>query len=242
MKTEVLGVAFDNLTPEEALEAGIALAQAEGFHYVVTPNPEFLRTAKVDEAFRQALNQASLVLPDGIGVTYAAKILGRPLKGRVTGIDFASGLMGWMARSGKRLFLLGAKPGVAEQAAANLTVAYPGLTVCGTHDGYFKENEPVAQAVRAAGADVCFVCLGAPKQELWMVQHGPDTGARLAVGLGGSLDVFAGTVERAPESWQKAGMEWLYRLIKEPSRFGRMARLPLILVDALAARLRGGRA
>lgn len=164
LKTEVLGVAFDNLTPEEALEAGIALAQAEGFHYVVTPNPEFLRTAKVDEAFRQALNQASLVLPDGIGVTYAAKILGRPLKGRVTGIDFASGLMGWMARSGKRLFLLGAKPGVAEQAAANLTVAYPGLTVCGTHDGYFKENEPVAQAVRAAGADVCFVCGRAPSR------------------------------------------------------------------------------
>lgn len=239
MKTEVLGVAFDNLTPEEALEAGIDLAQAEGFHYVVTPNPEFLRTAKVDEAFRQALNQASLVLPDGIGVTYAAKILGRPLKGRVTGIDFASGLMGWMARSGKRLFLLGAKPGVAEQAAANLTVAYPGLTVCGTHDGYFKENEPVAKAVRAAGADVCFVCLGAPKQELWMRQYGPQTGAHLMVGLGGALDVYAGVVDRAPEWFQRAGLEWLYRLGKEPKRIGRMAKLPLVLCDALGERIRG---
>ena len=144
-----------------------------------------------------------------------------------------------MARSGKRLFLLGAKPGVAEQAAANLTVAYPGLTVCGTHDGYFKENEPVAQAVRAAGADVCFVCLGAPKQELWMRQYGPQTGAHLMVGLGGSLDVFAGVVERAPEGFQKLGLEWLYRLVKEPKRIGRMAKLPLVLVQAAGARLRG---
>lgn len=242
MRKEIMGVTFDDVTLEEAVAAGEALAAGPGFSYVVTPNPEIVAMARQTETYREILNGAGLVLPDGIGVVHAAKILGTPLKGRVPGIDFASALVERLARSGLRLFLLGAKPGVAELAAEKLRAAHPGLLICGTHDGYFQEDAPVVEEIRAAGADVIFVCLGAPKQELWMVQHGPDTGARLAVGLGGSLDVFAGTVERAPESWQKAGMEWLYRLIKEPSRFGRMARLPLILVDALAARLRGGRA
>ena len=141
-----------------------------------------------------------------------------------------------MAKTGLRLYLLGAKPGVAEAAAARLEAKYPGLTICGTHDGYFKEDAPVVEAIRAAEADVVFVCLGAPKQEYWMVKNGPATGARLMAGLGGSLDVFAGVVERAPEAWQKLGLEWLYRLTREPRRIGRMAKLPLFLVSALAAR------
>ena len=111
--------------------------------------------------------------------------------------------------------------------------------VCGTHDGYFQDPRPVIRAIQESHADVVFVCLGAPKQELWMAKYGPSTGARLMVGLGGSLDVFAGAVERAPEKWQKMGMEWLYRLLKEPKRIGRMAKLPLVLVDAAGARLRG---
>lgn len=239
MKTDILGVHIDNITLAEAIDAGAALLREEGFHYAVTPNPEFILSAKKDEVFRNVLNRADLVLPDGIGVVYAAKILGRPLNGRAPGVDFAQGLMAHMAQTGDKLFLLGAKPGVAEQAAENLRQAHPGLTICGTHDGYFKEDTPVVEAIRAAGADVIFVCLGAPKQELWMAANGPGTGARLAVGLGGCLDVFAGNVQRAPEAWQKAGLEWLYRLIKEPRRIGRMARLPLILVDALGARLGG---
>ena len=157
------------------------------------------------------------------------------------GVGFAQALMSRMAVEGGRLFLLGAKPGVAEKAAANLAEQYPGLTVCGTHDGYFKEDGPVVEAIKAAGADVVFVCLGSPKQELWMAGHGPATGARLMVGLGGALDVFAGTVERAPEGFQKLGLEWLYRLAKEPKRAGRMAKLPLVLVYALGERLGGKR-
>ena len=230
---------FDSLTLDEAADAAAALAEGEGFHYVVTPNPEFLQRAKHDGDFRAVLNGAGLVLPDGVGVTYAAKILGRPLKGRVPGIDFAARLMTWMGAHGKRLFLLGAKPGVAEQAALRLLADYPGLIVCGTHDGYFQEDQPVVDEIRAACADVIFVCLGAPKQEFWMARCGPLTGARLAVGLGGSLDVFAGVVERAPAAWQKLGMEWLYRLIREPKRIGRMMKLPLVLTDAMGARLRG---
>ena len=149
--------------------------------------------------------------------------------------------MARMAAEGGRLFLLGAKPGVAEKAAANLAEQYPGLTVCGTHDGYFKEDGPVIEAIKAAGADVVFVCLGSPKQELWMAEHGPATGVHLMVGLGGALDVFAGTVPRAPEGFQKLGLEWLYRLAKEPRRAGRMAKLPLVLVYALGERLGGKR-
>lgn len=241
MRTDILGVGFDDLTLDEAAEAGAALVEGGGFHYAVTPNPEFLLTARHDEPFRQALLGADLVLADGVGVTYAAKILGRPLKGRVPGIEFAQRLAAWMAAHGKRLFLLGAKPGVAELAAANLKAAYPGLIVCGTHDGYFQEDGPVVKTIQESAADVVFVCLGAPKQELWMVRNGPAAGARLMVGLGGSLDVFAGVVERAPEGFQKLGLEWLYRLMKEPRRIDRMARLPLVLFQAAGARLTGGR-
>ena len=240
MRIDVLGVQFDNVTMEQAVERAADMIAQGGFHYAVTPNAEFVQRAEGDAAFCAALNGADLVLPDGIGVIYAAKILGTPLQGRVPGCDFAAALCGWMAEKGKKLFLLGAKPGVAEQAAENLTRTYPGLCVCGTHDGYFKEDAPVVEAVRALGADVVFVCLGAPKQENWMIEHGPQTGAALLIGLGGSLDVFAGTVKRAPKIWQKLGLEWLYRLLKQPSRIGRMAKLPLFLVSAVKAKGKKG--
>ena len=233
LRTEIMGVGFDDLTLDEAAQRAAGMIDEGGFHYVVTPNPELVDRARREETFREALNGADLVLPDGIGVVYAARLLGRSLKGRCPGIDFAGKLMERMARKGQRLYLLGAKPGVAEAAAARLEVRYPGLTICGVHDGYFQEDGPVVEDIRKAGADVVFVCLGFPKQEYWMVKNGPATGARLLAGLGGSLDVFAGVVERAPESWQRLGLEWLYRLTREPKRIGRMARLPLFLAAAL---------
>ncbi len=239
MRLDVLGVEFDNVTLSQAVDRGKGLLETPGFSYVVTPNPEFVLRARKDEAFRQVLNAASLVLPDGVGVVKAAKLLGRPLTERVPGIDFAWGLMERMAASGKRLFLLGAKPGIAEAARDKLTEAHPGLVVCGTQNGYFADDAAVVEAIRASRADALFVCLGAPKQEFWMARFGPETGVKLAVGLGGALDVFAGAVERAPEGFQRLGLEWLYRLGKEPQRIGRMAKLPLILVYALGERLKG---
>lgn len=239
MRVDVLGVAFDNVTMDEAVDRALELLELEGPHLAATPNPELVQRANKDPEFARILADADLVIPDGVGVIYAAKILGRPLKARVPGIDFAAALLGRIAGTGKRLFLLGAAPGVAEQAAVNLRAAHPGLVVCGAHDGYFQEDGPVIDAIRKARADLVFVCLGAPKQEKWIAANGEAAGARLYVGLGGSLDVFAGKVERAPARFQRLGLEWLYRLMKEPSRIGRMAKLPLFLVSAVGAKIRG---
>lgn len=241
LKTDILGIRFDNLTREEARQAGAQLLQSPDFHYVVTPNPEFILAAEKDLEFQKILNKADLVLPDGIGVVYSSKILGTPLKERVAGFDFACDMLEELDKLGGRLYLLGSKPGVAETAAKNISQAHPNIVICGTHDGYFKDSDPVAREVAAAQPDLLFVCLGAPKQEKWISRFGLLTGAKMAIGLGGALDVFAGTVDRAPEKWQKAGMEWAYRLVREPKRFGRMARLPLVLVKAAGQRVTGRR-
>ena len=230
MRIDVLGVGFDNLTLEEAVEAGMDLVRTPGAHYVVTPNPEIVEVCREDPAVMDIVNRADLVLADGIGVIKGAAMLGTPLKGKVPGIEFAAGLLGKLAKEGRSVYLLGATPGVAELAGKRLSGQYPGLKIAGTHDGYFQEDAPVVEDIRASGADVVLVCLGAPKQEKWMAKNGADTGAHLLCGLGGSLDVFAGVVERAPKFWCDHGLEWLYRLLKEPRRAGRMMKLPLFLV------------
>ena len=241
LKTEILRVHFDDLTREEAAREGARLLAEDKFHYVVTPNPEFILAAEKDPAFLDVLNSADLVLADGVGVVYSARILGRPLKGRVPGIEFAADMLACLNEMGGRLYLLGAKPGVAEEAGRRILAQYPNIVLCGTQDGYFKDEEAALLKVAAARPDLLFVCLGAPKQEKWMARWGKHTGARLAVGLGGALDVFAGNVERAPESWRRLGLEWAFRLKKEPQRAGRMARLPLVLVKAAGERLRDGK-
>ena len=226
MRIDVLGVGFDNLTMEEAVDEGMRLINEPGPHYVVTPNPEIVEVCREDAAANRAVNGADLVIPDGIGVIYGAKILGTPLKQKLPGIEFAACLMQRMAAEKKSLYLLGAKPGVI---------------IAGTHDGYFQDDEPIVADIRASMADVVFVCLGAPKQEKWMEQNGAATGAHLLLGLGGSLDVFAGVVQRAPEIFTKTGMEWFYRLLKQPSRIGRMMRLPLFLVHTVGEKGKGGK-
>lgn len=239
MRIDVLGVGFDNVTMAEAVEKAAALLDGPGPHYVVTPNPEIVEVCREDAAAKAAVNGAALVLPDGIGVIKGAAILGTPLKERVPGVEFAGHLMAKLAQRGASLYLLGAKPGVAELAAERLTARYPGLRIAGTHDGYFQEDAPVVEEIRRSGAACVFVCLGAPRQEKWMAANGAATGAALLCGLGGSLDVFAGVAVRAPKFWCDHGLEWFYRLCREPRRIGRMMKLPLFLIHVRKERSRG---
>ena len=238
-RTDVLGVGFDNVTKAEAVERALALIDAREGRYVVTPNPEIVMLAKENPALKEALAGADIVLPDGAGIVKGAAILGRPMKEKVPGIDFACGVMARLAERGGSVYLFGAKPGVAEAAAETLRTKFPGLVISGTSDGYFSDDGPIREKIKDAAPDFLLVCLGAPKQELWMAKMSGKLLVGLMVGLGGSLDVFAGTVKRAPEAWQKLDLEWLYRLLKEPRRIGRMMKLPLFVIEAAGERLRG---
>ena len=232
-------IAFDDVTLQEAVAFAMDHVRTRQRCRVVTPNAEFAMEAKKNPRFLKILNGSQLVLADGISVIYASKILGTPLRGRVTGVGFAQALCQALAEQGGSLYLLGAKPGVAEQAADRLKAAYPGLRIAGTHDGYFKDEAPVVEAINAARPDAMLVCLGAPKQEYFMEDHGSQLEVPVMAGLGGSMDVLAGNVRRAPEFFQKAGLEWLYRLVKEPKRIRRMAKLPLYLWDAMVWKWKG---
>ncbi len=241
IKKQVMTIAFDNITMDEAVGTAMGHIAARSHCRVVTPNAEFALEAKKNPRFLNILNTSQLVLADGISVVLASKIIGDPMKGRVTGVGFAQALAAAMAKEGKSIYLLGAKPGVAEQAAEKLLQTYPGLQIAGTHDGYFKEESPVIAAINAAKPDALLVCLGAPKQEYFMEDHDGDLEVPVMAGLGGSMDVLAGNVQRAPEFFQKYGLEWLYRLCKEPQRWKRMIKLPLYLWDALIWRIKGGK-
>ena len=239
MRTDVLGVGFDNLTIDEAVGHAYEHVKSRKAGYVVTPNPEIVWQCRKEPALGQAISDASLVLPDGIGVVYGAKILGRPLKGKVAGIDFASKLIRALAESGKSVFLFGSKPGIADKAAENLKDKYKGLVIAGTADGYFKDDGPIIDQINKTKPDFLMVCLGAPKQEYWMAKNAGKLDVGIMAGLGGSLDVFAGTVARAPLTWQKLHLEWLFRLLKEPRRIKRMIKLPLFLFAVIGRRIRG---
>ncbi len=241
MRTRIKGVGFDRLDAAGALERAAELMRAPGCAYAVTPNPEILWLARRQPELRDALNGADLVIPDGIGVIYASRILGDPLPGRVPGIELASALMEKLASAGESVYLLGAKPGVAERAAARLQAQYPGLAIAGTHDGYFKEDGPVLEAVRQCRPARLLVCIGFPRQELWMAKYRQELPAGLMMGLGGSLDVFAGDVKRAPPLWRRLNLEWLYRLVTQPSRLGRMLKLPVFLLSVVWERVTHGK-
>ena len=239
-KAEILGIHFDNVTLESATEWMMDRIRKGEKGYVVTPNAEIVYMCKDDPALQKLVNEAAMVLPDGIGVVYAAKLLHETLSGKVAGIDFAASLMAAMAKEGKSLYLFGAKPGIAEAAAKNLEKTYPGLVIQGYRDGYFKEDAEAVASIQAAGhADVVFVCLGAPKQEKFMRDHLAELDTTLMCGLGGSLDIFAGVSERAPNIWIKLGLEWFYRLCKEPQRIGRMMNLPRFMLTVMKSKFSG---
>lgn len=240
---DILGVDIDNITAAAALEKSKKLLNQEGVSKIFTPNPEIIMAARADEEFCKILNQADLCTPDGIGVVYGAKILKTPLQERVAGFDLACGLLKHIAESGEGVFLFGAKPGVAERAAEKLKETYSGLVVSGTHDGYFKEEEEaeIVRQINDSGAKLLLVCLGAPKQERWIAAHQAELKVRLCMGVGGALDVFAGEVKRAPKLFIRLNLEWLYRLLKQPSRIGRFMALPKFIIIVWKNRKKGGR-
>ena len=240
-RIDVLGVEFDDMDIVEAVELAMGFMEERRCAYAVTPNPEIVLECRKNRKLAAAVRAADMVLPDGVGVIYASRILGTPIKNRLPGIDFASALMARMSECGKKVFLLGAKSGVAELAAERLTERYPGLEICGVNDGYFaqEDNELVLEKINALSPDLILVCLGAPRQEIWMKNNAELLNAGLMIGLGGAMDVYAGVVERAPRKWRKLGLEWLYRLIKEPRRVKRMIKLPGILFAALWRRIGG---
>lgn len=228
-KVNILGVRVDMVTINEAANLIMKFMNEQGVHAVYTPNSEIIMQAYRNADFADLLNRADLLTADGIGVVHASKILKKPIKERAAGYDIARKILEKMNYTGHKLFLFGGKPGVAEEAAKNLKKDYPELNIAGMRNGYFKEDEEpaIVEEINASGADMLFVCLGAPKQEEWIDRNRDALkNIRVAMGIGGSLDVFAGKVERAPEIFCKTGMEWFYRLCKEPWRAKRMADLP----------------
>lgn len=228
----VRGVNFRNTTLDGTVDALLAGVREKQQTALYTPNSEIVQACIESPELYDVINSAELVIPDGIGVVKAAKILGTPFDaGKIAGCEVGEALIRRLAETDYTVFLLGGKPGVAEQAAAKLTEKYPGIKFAGTRDGYFKkegeENDAVIAQVNESGADVLYVCLGAPAQEKWIYQNrGRLTTVNALLGLGGSLDVYAGTVKRAPKIFIKLGLEWFYRLLCEPWRFKRMLKLP----------------
>ena len=239
MRINVLGVGFDNLTMDEAVNKAYDLMKQRSGAYIVTPNPEIVMRCREDEETNRAVNGAPLVISDGIGIIYGAKILGTPLKQKIPGIELTENLIKRLGDEGGSVFLFGARPGVADKAAANLKEKYPGLVIAGTNDGYFTDDSNIVNKINEAKPDFLLVCLGMAKQEKWMASRSGFVDAGIMIGAGGSLDVFAGEVQRAPEIWCRLGLEWLYRLIKEPWRFKRMLVLPKFLLAVIGRKLSG---
>ncbi len=203
---------------------------------VLTPNPEIIMAARGDAELTAALREADLSLADGIGVVWAARALGNPVPERVTGVDLLELLLGHLARRGGGVYFLGGRPGVAEEAAGRARARWPGLRVAGCHHGYFGPNEApaVAAAVAGSGADLLVCGMGFPRDQKWLRRWREGLGVRVAVGVGGALDVLAGRVRRAPAAWRRLHLEWFHRLLTQPWRWRRMLALPRFCLAVLA--------
>ena len=208
---------------------------------VATINPEFVMRARRDREFRGILRDASLRVPDAIGMIMAGRLLGHPFPERVPGVDLVLALARSAAARGHRIFLLGAPEGVAQEAADRLVAEAPGLQVAGTFAGDAAETgdaESLAR-IRAADADIVLVAYGAPAQERWAKRNLAVSGAAVAIGVGGTFDYLAGRVRRAPVLMRRVGLEWLYRLGTQPWRARRMVALPVFLAHVLRQRVTG---
>jgi N-acetylglucosaminyldiphosphoundecaprenol N-acetyl-beta-D-mannosaminyltransferase len=240
--TSVLGVRVDRLSQQEALnciEQMVASRRASdntlSCQQIITVNTEFVMTAQHNMAFRHAINSAALVIADGIGVVWATRYVGSPTPERITGTDTLVALARRCAEAGYRIYLLGAAPGIAEEAGARLQAVAPGLEIAGTYAGSPdpSEEDAIIERIRAAGTDVLCVAYGAPAQDLWIYRNLTRLPAAVAMGVGGAFDFLTGRQRRAPEAMQRMGLEWLYRLYREPWRWQRMLALPRFVVLVL---------
>lgn len=249
----ILGVRVDDVTTDEALQLMVGYIEEgqrdpSAVHQVVTVNPEFVMRAQRDPTFRVVLQNAQLAIPDGVGLLWAARVLGCRLRERVTGSDTVPLLARECAARGHRLFLLGAAPGVAEQAARELCAANPGLQIAGTYAGSpaASEEDGIVARIVASRPRVLLVAYGAPAQDVWIARNLARLGVPLCIGVGGTLDFLAGVAQRAPAGMRRMGVEWLYRLLREPRRWRRMLALPhfwlLVMREALGRKGRSQRA
>ncbi|MEW6425592.1 MAG: WecB/TagA/CpsF family glycosyltransferase [Bacillota bacterium] len=243
MQVEILGARIDALRMAEVEERIAGFVRAGSPRQVITLNPEVLYRAQREPGLLALINGAALVTADGAGIVWAARVAGKPVPERVTGIDLMLRLVARAAREGWRIFLLGGAPGVAEEAAARLKQQHPQLIVAGTCHGYFQDRGDLQEAkviemIRRARPHLLFVGMGAPKQEEFIARHLPEWEVPVALGVGGSFDVLAGRVKRAPAWMQRLHLEWLGRLLREPRRWRRMLVLPGFAWRALLAGLR----
>ncbi|MCL4459933.1 MAG: WecB/TagA/CpsF family glycosyltransferase [Chloroflexi bacterium] len=238
---EILGVRIDDITYAEAIAIIGDFIRSGQPHQVVTPNPEFIMAARKDGQFKEILNGAALAIPDGGGLLLAARILNQGLREQVRGTDLIYNLAELAAREGYSFFLLGATPGVAEKAALSLQRSYPGLRIAGTYAGAPDPHydEEIVRIIRGAGlVDILLVAYGAPAQDKWIARNLAKLQVPVVIGVGGVFDYLSGTVKRAPLWMRQAGLEWLYRLIKQPWRWRRQLALPMFILTVLQTRLR----
>jgi N-acetylglucosaminyldiphosphoundecaprenol N-acetyl-beta-D-mannosaminyltransferase len=206
--------------------------------FIVAINPEKVMKAKEDPSLKDLLNTATYQIPDGIGIILASRLKGGKIRERVTGIDMMLNVCKMAAGNGKSVFLYGAKPGIAAEAADKLKEMYPGLTIAGVMDGYEKDEQKVMDTINHANPDIIFVAMGSPRQENWIIQHMDSLAPSVYQGVGGSFDVISGKIQRAPDAFQKLGMEWFYRLMKEPWRWKRQLLLPKFLLAVMGDKKR----
>jgi N-acetylglucosaminyldiphosphoundecaprenol N-acetyl-beta-D-mannosaminyltransferase len=235
---EIFGCRVDRVTMDDVLDRCRAFVKEGGPHYVVTADTSGIVIAQDDPEHKRIMNGADLVTPDSIGVVWASKKFGAPVPERVPGVDTMEAICKTAAAEGYRVYLFGAAPGVADTAAKNLTARFPGLNIAGTRNGYFTPaDEPaILEAIRAARPDILFVAFGIPKQEKWIAAHLAETGAKLAMGVGGSFDAFAGTVKRAPKIAQRLHLEWLWRTLANPRKIRKAMTLPRFAMMVLRSR------
>ena len=227
-RISVLQVPIDCLTMKDAISKIIAFTNEPGLHLVATANAEMVMLANQNPMLHGILNSASLVVPDGAGILWAAERMGEHVPERVTGVDVTKELFKVASKMQIPIYCLGAAPGVAKQAVDNLQHAMGPINLVGIHDGFFDEEEEkrIVEDIKTSGAKLVFVALGVPKQEQWIAEKLTSLDGVVAIGIGGSFDVLAGNIPRAPHWMQRNRLEWLYRLYLEPKRIGRMLAIP----------------